>query len=65
MVWVWGYDVWGVAVQMMTLLSGVTCSSRVLLEIAEGEVVLHRRHLQNQSHRDHGDEGEGVRRRSR
>ena len=49
----------------MTLLSGVTCSSRVLLEIAEGEVVLYRRHLQNQSRSDHGDEGGGVRRRSR
>ena len=44
----------------MTLLSGVTCSSRVLLEIAEGEVVLYRRHLQNQSRSDHGDEGEGA-----
>ena len=62
MVWVWGYNVWGVAVQMMTLLSGVTCSSRVLLEIAEGEVVLYHRRLQIRSY--HGDEGEGGCRRS-
>ena len=61
MVWVWGYDALGWVVQRMTLLSGVTCSSRVLLEIAEGEVVLYRRHLQNQSRSDQG----GVRRRSR
>ena len=53
---------WGVAVQKMTLLSGVTCSSRVLLEIAEGEVVLYHRRLQIRSY--HGDEGEGGCRRS-